>query len=128
MFYCINALLVTVLRPRIQKAYIRQAKSIHKTGERQTKHAEYSIHEGGEDSLCISLWQGVCAIMLIFAAKNINETGIMKEINLPIGGPLTIEEALADIEDSERSIEAGKGTSWNEVKEMLAEKVYSFAG
>jgi len=52
----------------------------------------------------------------------------MKKIELPIGGPFSIEEAMADIEESERSIEAGQGISWERVKEMLAEKVYSYAG
>ena len=52
----------------------------------------------------------------------------MKEMNLPIGGPATISEALADIEESERSIAAGQGTSWEEVKQMLAERTYSYAG
>ena len=51
----------------------------------------------------------------------------MKEMNLPIGGPASIEEAMADIEVSEREIDAGKGTSWDVVKEMLAERVYSYA-
>lgn len=43
----------------------------------------------------------------------------MKEMNLPIGGPSSLAEALADIEESERSIEAGQGTSWDDVKQML---------
>ena len=52
----------------------------------------------------------------------------MKEMDLPIGGPTSIEEAMSDIEESERSIEAGQGTSWDVVKEMLAERVYSYSG
>ena len=64
-------------------------------------------------------------IMLIFAAYK--RCISMKEMNLPIGGPASIEEAIADIEVSERDIEAGKGTSWGVVKEMLAERVYSYA-
>ena len=52
----------------------------------------------------------------------------MKKMNLPIGGPSSVEEAIADIEESERCIEAGQGTSWDAVKEMLAERVYSYAG
>ena len=51
----------------------------------------------------------------------------MHKVNLPIGGPTSMEEILNDIEESERSIEAGQGTSWEEVKEMLAEKLYSYA-
>jgi hypothetical protein len=52
----------------------------------------------------------------------------MKKMNLPIGGPSSVEVAIADIEESERCIEAGQGTSWDTVKEMLAERVYSYAG
>ncbi len=52
----------------------------------------------------------------------------MTKIDLPIGGPSTFEEAIADIEDSERSIDAGEGYSWESVKEMLSEKVYGYAG
>lgn len=52
----------------------------------------------------------------------------MKEMNLPIGGPSSLAEALADIEESERSIEAGQGTSWEDVKQMLAERTFSYAG
>ena len=51
----------------------------------------------------------------------------MQELNLPIGGPSTWEEAQADIEDSERDIEAGRGTSWDTVKMMIAERVYGYA-
>ncbi len=52
----------------------------------------------------------------------------MKDTELPIGGPSSIEEAIADIEESERSIASGRGTSWEVVKEMLAERIYSYAG
>ena len=52
----------------------------------------------------------------------------MKKMDLPIGGPASMEELVHDIEESENSIAAGKGTSWEEVKEMLAERVYSYAG
>ena len=51
----------------------------------------------------------------------------MKNLELPIAGPSSLEEALADIEDSERNIEVGQGTSWNVVKQMLAERIYSYA-
>ena len=37
----------------------------------------------------------------------------MDKMDLPIGGPATWDEALADIKESERDIEAGRGTSWN---------------
>jgi len=49
----------------------------------------------------------------------------MKTTKLPIGGPTSIEEAIANIEESERCIEAGQGTSWDVVKEMLAENINS---
>ena len=52
----------------------------------------------------------------------------MKEMNLPIGGPANLEEVITDIEESERCIAAGQGTSWDVVKEMLAERVYNYAG
>ena len=45
----------------------------------------------------------------------------MEKQNLPIGGPTTWSEALADLEESEREIAAGQGTSWESVKEMMAE-------
>ena len=44
------------------------------------------------------------------------------------GGPATLEEALADIEDSEKDIDAGIGTSWNIVKQMMQERIHSYAG
>ena len=52
----------------------------------------------------------------------------MNSLELPIGGPSTIEEAFADIEESERSIDAGQGSSWESVKEILSERMYSYAG
>jgi hypothetical protein len=51
----------------------------------------------------------------------------MEKLNLPIGGPTTWSEALADLEESEREIAAGHGTSWESVKEMMAERIYSYA-
>ncbi len=44
---------------------------------------------------------------------------------LPMGGgPSTWEEALADIEESEQDIDAGRGTSWNVVKQLLRPASY----
>ena len=43
----------------------------------------------------------------------------MDKMDLPIGGPATWDEALADIKESEREIEAGRGTSWEVVKDLL---------
>ena len=48
--------------------------------------------------------------------------------DMPIGGPANWEEALADIEDSERDIDAGHGTPWEVVKELMEERINSYAG
>ena len=50
----------------------------------------------------------------------------MEEMKLPIAGPSSLEEALTDIEESEREIEAQQGTTWDVVKEMMAERIYSY--
>ena len=51
----------------------------------------------------------------------------MEDIKMPIGGPANWNDALADLEDSERDIEAGRGTSWDMVKEMMEERIFSYA-
>ena len=47
----------------------------------------------------------------------------MAKLNLPIGGPTTWSEAFADIEESEREIMAGKGTSWETIKEIMKNRL-----
>lgn len=51
----------------------------------------------------------------------------MEEAKMPIAGPSSLEEALTDIEKSEREIDAHQGTSWDVVKDMMAERIYSYA-
>ena len=48
--------------------------------------------------------------------------------DIPVGGPACWEEALSDIEDSERDIDAGHGTTWELVKERMEERVNNYAG
>ncbi|MBQ9203164.1 MAG: hypothetical protein IJ155_02860 [Prevotella sp.] len=52
---------------------------------------------------------------------------MIEEKIMPIGGPSSWQEALDDIEESERDIDAGIGTSWETVKSMMAERVSSYA-
>ena len=52
---------------------------------------------------------------------------VMEETKIPIGGPSTWEEALMDLEDSEREIDAQQGTSWEVVKEMMEDRIYNYA-
>ena len=75
------------------------------------------------------IWSFVWRFAFFFLSLHRNNLDFeMKKMNLPIGGPSSVEEAIAVIEESERCIEAGQGTSWDAVKEMLAERVYSYAG
>ena len=43
------------------------------------------------------------------------------------GGPTTWEEALKDIQASEHDIDVGIGTSWSTVKQMMQERIHSYA-
>jgi len=51
----------------------------------------------------------------------------MKNLELPVAGPSSLDEALSDIAESERNIDSGQGMSWSVVKQMLAERIYSYA-
>ena len=46
----------------------------------------------------------------------------------PVGGPSTWEEAMNDLDASENDIDAGHGTSWDTVKQMMEERISSNAG
>ena len=50
------------------------------------------------------------------------------EDNLPISGPSSWEEALADLDSSESDILNGRGTSWTIVKQMMSDRIMEYAG
>ena len=49
------------------------------------------------------------------------------EDNLPISGPSSWEEALADLDSSESDILNGRGTSWTIVKQMMSDRIMEYA-
>ena len=49
------------------------------------------------------------------------------EIDVPIAGPATFEEALSDIEQSEKDCAGGRYFSWNEVKQTIDDRIASYA-
>jgi hypothetical protein len=49
------------------------------------------------------------------------------EDNIPIAGPDSWDKAMADIEQSERDFAEGKYSSWNEVRNMMADRINNYA-
>ena len=61
--------------------------------------------------------------MLIFAAKYKD----MEEKKYLVVIPASYEEALADIEQSEREFKEGRGIPWENVKLMIEDRIRSYA-
>ena len=68
----------------------------------------------------LSIWR--FTIFFLYLQSN-KDTNNMAKLNLPIGGPTTWSEVFADIEESEREIMAGKGTSWETIKEIMKDRL-----
>ena len=49
------------------------------------------------------------------------------EDRIPILKNATLEELMADIEQSEREFKEGKGVSWNTAKEMIENRIRNYA-
>ena len=49
------------------------------------------------------------------------------EVDVPIAGPATFEEALSDIEQSEKDCAEGRIFSWEEVKQTIDDRIASYA-
>lgn len=46
---------------------------------------------------------------------------------VPVSGPKTIEEAITDIEQSERDFAEGNTLSWHEVRQAIEDRIKSYA-
>ena len=49
------------------------------------------------------------------------------ENRIPIFPNATLEELMADIEQSEREFKEGKGVSWNTATEMIENRIKNYA-
>lgn len=49
------------------------------------------------------------------------------EDRLPISSPSTWEEAMSDLDSSESDILSGHGTTWDVVKQMMADRIKEYA-
>lgn len=56
---------------------------------------------------------------------SIIEDAVQNEI--PVVIPTSVEDALADIEQSEIEFKEGKGIAWEDVKHMMEERICSYA-
>ena len=68
----------------------------------------------------MSIWR--FTIFFLYLQSN-KDTNNMAKLNLSIGGPTTWSEAFADTEESQREIMAGKGTSWETIKEIMKNRL-----
>jgi hypothetical protein len=46
---------------------------------------------------------------------------------VPVSGPKTIDEAITDIEQSERDFAEGNTLSWHEVRQAIEDRIQSYA-
>jgi len=51
----------------------------------------------------------------------------VEEQTLPVLGPATWEEAISDLEESEREVEAGECIPWDEVMSEIKERYKDYA-